>query len=122
MNASYERPLSAAAMRASQRVELARVALAAALAVDGIVAGNPGPAGIYVTHDGPTRLEGVVAVAERGGRYSVDLYLTAELVPLQELGERVAKRVRKDVEDAGMAEQLGALHVTIADVEVKGAT
>ncbi len=117
-----DRTLSGASLGVSRRVELARVALAGALAVDGVVAGNAGPASVYVTADRETRLEGVVVTAERGGRYSVDLYLTAELVQFQELGERVAERVRKDVEEVGMAEVLGTLHVTIADVEVKGAT
>ena len=100
----------------SPRVALARVALRAATTVDGVVAGNPGRAGACVTQDGATRLAGVVVTAERGGRYSVDLCLTAGLLPLHELGERVAERVRKDVVGAGMAERLGALHVTIADV------
>ena len=116
-----ERTLSARSVPVSPRVELARVALVAAIAVDGVVAGNPGRAGAYVTQDGERKLEGVVVAAERGGRYSVDLYLTARLVQLQELGEGVAERVRKAVDDAGMAERLGALHVTIADVEGEGA-
>ena len=103
--------------RVSPRVELARVALLAALAVDGVVAGNAGEAGIWVTQDVVRRLPGVVATAEGGGRYGVGLYLTAALVPLHELGERVAEQVRKDVGDAGMAERLGTLHVTIADID-----
>lgn len=111
-----ERTLSGPSVPVSPRVELARVAITAAIAVDGVLAGNPGR-GAYVTQDGGTRLLGVVAAAERGGRYSVDLYLTTGLVPLQELGERVAERVRKAVGDAGIAERLGALHVTIAAVE-----
>ena len=106
----------------SPRVELARSALAAALGVDGVVAGNAGEAGIWVTQDAARRLPGVVATAERGGRYSVELYLTAALVPLHELGERVAEQVRRDVGDAGMAQRLGALHVTIADIEAGSRT
>ena len=109
--------VSAPSERVSPRVELARVALAAALGVDGVVAGNAGEAGILVTQDGARRLPGVVATAEGGGCYGVELYLTAALVPLHELGERVAEQVRKDVGDAGLAERLGALHVTIADIE-----
>ena len=110
--------MSAPSESVSPRVELARVALVAALAVDGVVAGNAGDAGIWVTQDGTRRLPGVVATAERGGRYSVELYLTAALVPLHALGERVTGQVRKDVVDAGLADRLGALHVTIADIEV----
>ena len=109
--------MSAPSEPVSPRVELARVALAAALAVEGVVAGTGGEAGIWVTQDGASRLPGVVATAERGGRYSVELYLTAALVPLHELGERVAEQVRKHVDDAGLAERLGTLHVTIADIE-----
>ena len=122
MSVPSERTPPAAPLGVSARVELARVALRAATAVDGVVAGNPGETGAYVTQDGETRLPGVIAAAERGGRYSVDLCLTAGLVPLRELGERVAERVRKDVEVAGMSDRLGALHVTIADVEAEAVT
>lgn len=121
MSVPAERTLSAPSALISPRVELARVALRAASAVDGVVAGNPGPAGAYVTQDGGTRLLGVVAAAERGGRYSVDLYLTAELVAFEELGRRVVERVRSEADRAGLGERLGALHVNIIDVEAEGA-
>jgi hypothetical protein len=117
-----ERTLSAPPVPVSPRVELARLALRAAGGVDGVAAGDPGRAGAYVTQDGETKLPGVVAAAERDGRYRLDLYLTAELVPFQDLGERVAERVRIDAERAGMAGRLGALHVTIVDVEPGGVT
>ncbi len=122
MSGPSEQMLPAPPVAVSPRVELARVALRAATAVDGVIFGNPGQAGAYVTQDGGRRLSGVVAAAERGGRYSVDLCLTARLVPLQDLGERVAERVRTEIEEAGMSARLGALHVTIADVEADGAT
>lgn len=122
MSVPSERTLPAPGAAVSPRVELAGVALRAALAVDGVVAAHPGPRGTHVTQDRETRLPGVVAAAERGGRYSVDLCLTARLVPLRELGQRVAERVRRDVEAAGMSNRLGAVRVTIADVEAEGLT
>jgi hypothetical protein len=109
-------PVSARAALVSPRVELARVALTAALAVDGVVAGNTGPGGFYVTGEGPGQLAGVVAVAEPEGRYSIDLYVTAGLVPLHALGDAVRARVHEAAAAAGMADRLGQVGVAIIDV------
>lgn len=99
------------------RVELARVALEAAVGADGVAAGNPGPSGQYVTRYGGAPLAGVVSVAQGDGRFRVDLFLTAELVPLRELGERVARAVGEAAAAAGLGERLGTVSVSFLDVE-----
>jgi len=93
------------------------VALAAAVGADGVVAGHAGPSGQYVTgYDGAT-LAGVVAAAQGAGRFSVDLFLTVELVPLRELGERLPAVVERAVAAAGLGERLGNVSVSFLDVE-----
>lgn len=99
------------------RAELARVALEAAVGADGVVAGHAGPDGRYVTVYGDTTLAGVVAVAQGDGRFSVDLFLTAELVPLLELGERVPVVVGDAATGAGLGERLGDVSVSFLDVD-----
>jgi len=105
------------AVAVTPRVELARVALEAAVGADGVVGGNAGPSGQYVTGYAGTNLAGVVAAAEGAGRFSVDLFLTAELVPLPELGERLPGVVRDAVADAGLGGRIGAVSVSFLDVE-----
>jgi hypothetical protein len=104
----------------SPRVELARSALRAASSVTGVVAGNRGPSGVYVTQDGPARLEGVVVAAEHGGRYTVDLFLTAALVPLGPLGDQVNAKVRAAAQASGLEPRLGETRVTIVDLVEQG--
>lgn len=101
----------------SPRTGLARVALEAAVAVDGVAAGNAGPTGQYVTSWGGVRLAGVVATAQGAGCFSVDLFLTAELVPLHELGECLLVVVGEAVREAGLGDRLGNVSVSFLDVE-----
>ncbi len=101
----------------SPRIELARVALEAALALPGVIAGNAGERGIYMTRSAETQLTGVLAVAEPGDRYSVELYLTAALVPLPQLGEQVREAVSSAAQRTGMRGQLGELTITFLDLE-----
>jgi hypothetical protein len=100
----------------SPRVQLARVALDAALTTSGVVRGDAGPNGTCVTGDGAGTLPGVSVVAAPGGRYEVSLRLVAELVPLLELGARVAERVRAGAAGAGLADRMGELRVQWGDV------
>ncbi len=102
---------------ASPRAELARVALEAAVGVDGVAAGNAGPTGSYVTNYGGVTLAGVVTAAQGAGRFSVDLFLTAELVPLGELGERLPAVVGDAAATAGLGDRLGGVSVSFLDVE-----
>lgn len=103
-------------VRPSRRARLAAVALDAALATEGAVAGHPGSPPVYVSQgpDGPLR--GVAAVADSQGRYDVALHLVADPVPLHELGKRIRELVRREAEQAGLAAALGEIDVVIEDV------
>lgn len=108
---------SSVAAEPTRRVLLARAALGAALAVPGVAGPTAGRAGLHVTADRSERLAGVTAAADAGGRFSVDLYLVARLVPLAPLVEAVRRRVADAAMAAGLGDALGAVNVTIADVE-----
>lgn len=99
---------------------IARAASAAALGEKGVVRGHDGGDGRYATIVGD-RLPGVVVVALRGGRYSVDLYLTAELVPLDPLAERIREAVRRDVRAIELEELLGPVNVAFLALEERTA-
>jgi hypothetical protein len=107
---------SQAAPRPSERVRLARMALAAALATPGVAGGCPGPGGQRVTADAPGPLTGISAIAEPDGRYELALCLDAELVPLTALADRVRDRIHAAAREAGLAGLLGSIHVEYADV------
>ena len=107
------RPVSAAP---SVRAHLARLALDAALGVDGVVSSHAGPLGTWVTADRGERLPGVLAIALAGGGYGVELHLVTEVVPLPELADRVRSRVARAASSAGLADVLGPVDVTIEDV------
>ena len=98
-------------------MRIAAAALVAALGVAGVVRGHDGGDGRYATAVGEEVLPGVVVAAQRGGRYSADLYLTAALVPLRPLGDRVREAVVRGVEAAGLDQWLGPVGVTFLSVE-----
>jgi hypothetical protein len=100
----------------SDRVRVARVALAAALEVDGVAAAHVPALGPPSTQSSGGRVEGVTAVAGEGGRYEVGLHLVARPVPLHPLGERVRRRVVGAVARAGLAERLGPVSVFFEDL------
>ena len=96
----------------SPRVELARVALEAALALPDVVEADAGPHGVRVTADRVRGvLRGVSVTADGEGRYAVDLRLVAVMVPLVPLAEEIRRRVRMRAARAGLDEQLGAVNV-----------
>lgn len=101
----------------STRQVLARTALSAALAVDGVLAGTPGRQRTHVTPTGPELLEGVTVAAQGAGRYSVDLFLICRPVALWPLGERVREQVQHAAVRAGLVGRLGDVSVHIEDVE-----
>ena len=107
-------PLPAAS--GTPRTRLARLALDAALAVDGVVAGDAGPRGMHVTGQPPHVLRGVRAVAEPDGRYAIDLGLRARITPLEPLAERVRERIAAEAGRAGLAARLGEISVMFHDV------
>ncbi len=101
----------------SGRGELARLALEAALAVDGVVRSEGGPRGAWVTEVEGERVAGVVAAAQADGRYAVALHLVARPVPLHQLAERIRDRVLRSADRAGLGPSVGTIHVSIEDVE-----
>jgi hypothetical protein len=107
------RPASAAP---SERAQLARLALDAALGVAGVVSSHAGPQGTWVTADREERLPGVLATALAGGGYGVELHLVTEVVPLLPLADRVRSRVERAAASAGLADALGPVDITIEDV------
>jgi uncharacterized alkaline shock family protein YloU len=101
---------------ASDRVLLARVALAAALGTAGVVAGDRGPGALRVTADPAGSLVGVSATAARDGRYAVDLRLVTAPVPLYALADEIRAAVRAAVSRTALAPLLGDVNVEVAGV------
>ncbi|HEY6396310.1 MAG TPA: hypothetical protein VIX82_02535 [Solirubrobacteraceae bacterium] len=101
----------------SERVRLARVALAGALSVPDVVRGEAG-LGVtrVVTADGSERLVGVSAIAQSDGRYAIGLRLIARLVPLSALADHVRADVQAAASRAGLAALLGRIDVEFVDV------
>lgn len=111
--------LSDPALAESDRVALARTARRAALSVPGVRGTDAGPAGTFVTGAGDgERLEGIACAAAPEGGYEVSLRLTADLVALYPLGERVRAAVRGVANHAGI--KLASVSVHFADLAVEG--
>ena len=108
--------MSSPARSSSDRVRLARVALESALAVPGVVRGEPGPRVARVTADGSELLSGVSAIAQSDGRYEIDLRLVARLVPLSPLADNVRAHVHAAAARAVLATTLGSVDIEFADV------
>ncbi len=100
----------------SERVRLSRLALAQALAVEGVIRADSGPLGTQVTLDGRERLAGVTAAALPEGRYGVTLHLVAQLVPLHELGGRIRARIKRAASLAGIGDALGPVDLVFEDI------
>ena len=101
---------------ASDRVRLARVALAAALALPEVIRGDAGPDGQRVTADTTGMLIGVMAIAQADGRYSIDLRLVARMVPLLPLADAVRARVHRAAARAEFDVLLGEVNVEFSDL------
>ena len=105
----------------SRRLDVAELALEAALGVPAVHAGDGGSDGLRVTAAPPDRtLRGVSAIAQADGRYCVDLRLVAGLVPLYALGEEVRGRVRRAAAEAGLADHVGEINVEFSSVSEAG--
>ncbi len=100
----------------SDRARLAALAVRGATGVLGITAVDAGPRGLHVTNSGSTAVVGALVVAEPGGRYSIDLGLCAQLVPLDALADRVREGVARSAGGAGLGDRVGAISVTFHDV------
>jgi hypothetical protein len=116
---SVPQPTAAAppAPTLSARQLLARTALSAALAVDGVAGATAGRLRTHVTPAGGELLQGITVAATGDGRFGVDLFLVARPVPLHALAERVRDRVRRAARIAGLDAQLGPVNVAFEDVE-----
>lgn len=106
-------PASDASVSARRRV--ARVALEAALDVDGVVAGCDGPLGLRATRDGAERL-GVVSTADAAGGYSVSLHLIVRLVPLEPLAGRIRAGVEAALAAVALNGELAQLDIVFEDI------
>ncbi len=104
----------------SERVELVRLALTHALAVDGVVRADAGLLGTRVTLDGSERLAGVTAAALSDGRYGLTLHLVARVVPLPPLADRVRARIERGASRAGLEKALGPIDIVFEDVDLPG--
>jgi hypothetical protein len=100
----------------SVRLQVARVALEAALTVDGVISGSSGPLGLHVTRSGNERLVGVVCMADASGGYAVALHLVVGVVPLDRLAERIRSRVRARIAAAGLGDELAQLDIVFEDI------
>lgn len=107
-------------VRTSKRMELAALALEAALSTPDVVAGHPGPNASAVTASPSGLLQGVVVAAVAGGGYTVDLHLVARPVPLHPLGDAVRARIERRSQTAGLADLLGTVTVSFEDVVEDG--
>ncbi len=107
-------------VRTSKRMELAALALEAALSTPGVIAGHSGPNASAVTACPSGLLRGVVVAAVAGGRYTVDLHLVARPVPLHPLGDAVRARIERRSQRAGLADLLGTVTVSFEDVVEDG--
>lgn len=99
------------------RERLARLALEAALATPGVLAPNAGATGLHATWIGGERLPGVRVVAHAGETWTVELGLTAGLVPLHTLAAEVRGRVERALALAGLAGAVSEVDVALLDVE-----
>ncbi|CAN5261428.1 hypothetical protein BH18ACT14_BH18ACT14_11310 [soil metagenome] len=97
-------------------MELARLALAEALATNGVIGAVEGPRGLWLTVSEGEQLGGVTAVALPDGRYEIGLHLVGRLlVPLHPLAERIRSRIERAATEAGLADALGPIDIAFED-------
>ena len=116
MTTQISPPASPDAIGVSERVRLARVALAAALGTSGVAGGRPGSSGLRTTADVPAPLTGIAVIAAPGATYEIVLCLAAELVPLAALADRVRARVAEAAGAAGLGGLVRSVDVEFVDV------
>lgn len=108
--------ISGSAEAGSDRVRLARLALAAALVAPDVDRGDAGLRVPRVTPDPPGVLVGVAATAQADGRYSIDLRLVARPVALLSLADEVRRRVQREAARAELDDLLGEINVEFSDL------
>jgi hypothetical protein len=101
----------------SNRVRLARAALAAALDMPGVRRGDPGRTGVHATGvPGGERLDGVLCTAAPGQGYTVSLQLVCEPVPLRPLGKRIQTAVMAAAAKERLAGAVASVDVRFNDL------
>lgn len=103
-------------MTVSPRLALARLAERAALEDPGVQALDAGPAGLRATHTRDGGVRGVVAAADDGGGFSLDLHVVALPEDLHALADRVRATVRESAAASGVEDQLRSVSVHIEDI------
>lgn len=102
----------------SERIRLARVALAAALSVPGVARADGGPLALHRTPVGNSApLVGVICAAAADGGYAVALRLIAGLVPLPALADRITERVSRAAGNSGLARDLQSVSIHFAGID-----
>ncbi len=105
----------------SPRIQLARIAAAAAVAHADVAALDPGMGDRFSTIVHGDRIPGVVVVAEGDpGVYAVNLYLHTRLVDLPRLAKEIRDRVRRAADGEDLGAHVGAVAVSITDVLADG--
>ncbi len=101
----------------SDRLALARAALAGALALPGVRAGDGGASGRHFTAtETGQRLDGVVCSAVASGGYSVSLQLICEPVALGALAEQIRESVVSEARVAGVLGVLESVDIRFSDL------
>ena len=111
---------AAAGTLGSERFRLAQSARDAALSVPGVAGTNAGSLGLFVTAEDKQSVDGVVCAASAEGGYDISLRLICELVPLQGLGERVRREVRRAALASGTRAHSIDVHIVDIVGEVEG--
>jgi uncharacterized alkaline shock family protein YloU len=99
---------------ASERMRLARLALAAALRVPGVIRTDGGPGDRFVSAGDGERVQGVICTAAGDGGYEISLRLVCALVPLQRVAEQARTAVLAAASMAGI--RVVSVDVQVADV------
>jgi hypothetical protein len=101
---------------ATQRVRLARAALAAVRGHPDVVGVHAGVAGLGRTRDDGSWLVGVNVIADSDGTYSVALHVVVRVVALHALSVELVELVRQAAAERGLEPVLGAVAVVFEDI------
>lgn len=102
-------------------MQIARLALDAALGTPGVVSGSEGPLRSWVTIENGQRLPGVVAAEQADGLVGVTLHLVVEPVPLHPLADGLRTRIEAGAAAGALAGRLGPVDIAFEDIGQPGA-
>lgn len=103
-------------------MQIARLALDAALGTPGVVSGSEGPLRSWVTIENGQRLPGVVAAEQADGLVGVTLHLVVEPVPLHPLADGLRTRIEAGAAAGALAGRLGPVDIAFEDIGQPGAS